>query len=84
MKQYEICQILALEKSSVNRNLARLTKRGLILKHLSKEVEITENGKRLLEQIIPHWEAAKSEVESMIGESGSNDLDELIKKLSVS
>lgn len=76
-----MCEILALEKSTVSRNLTRLIKNDFLLKNTSRELIITENGKSLLERIIPSWLKAKAEVAERIGQSGQEALDTLITKI---
>lgn len=59
-----LARALELEKSTMSRNLARLTDRGWVKVRDNPEdrgdlVEATRRGERLLEQAIPLWEAAQ-------------------------
>ena len=80
--QSKIAKMLALEKSSVSRNVKRLLTSGLIATEDSKELKFTNKGKQLVEQLIPAWENAKKEVDGILGEDGQQALELLKQKLS--
>jgi DNA-binding MarR family transcriptional regulator len=79
--QSKIAKMLALEKSSVSRNVKRLLSTGLITTQESKELKATNKGKQLMEQLIPAWENAKKEVDEILGEDGQQALELLKRKL---
>ena len=81
VSQRELCDILFLEKSSTSRNLLRLLQDGLVIKTASRQIKITEKGKQLLEDIIPHWEKAMEEVRSMLGEEGQHSFEIIYGKI---
>lgn len=81
ISQVEISNKLSLEKSSVSRNIRRLIATNLAQKSTGKKIEITLSGKKLMEGLIPAWEAAKAEVNTILGEDGQKALNLLIQKL---
>ncbi len=74
VNQKSISDFLVSEKSTVNRNIKRLTNKGLISfeKH---SLTTTEKGKQLLESIVPSWENAMKEVKEIIGKEGEDALN---------
>ena len=68
--QQQLCDQLFLEKSSVSRNMQRLLQARLLTKMTSRQLEITQKGRSLLEKIIPEWEKAMKEVKSILGVEG--------------
>lgn len=82
LHQSQISKTLALEKSSVSRNVKRLLTSGLIATQESKELKSTIKGKQLMEKLIPAWENAKKEVDTILGEDGQQALEILKQKLS--
>jgi len=66
--QRKIGDNLALEKSTVSRNLRHLEKNGYVVRDNAyhPEVDLTPKGKKLVLQLIPLWEMV---------------MDELVKKL---
>ena len=79
--QNKISKLLYLEKSTVNRNLNRLLQRNIISYKAGKETILTEEGKLLLNTIIPHWEKAMTEIRAILTESGENAINLLTNKL---
>ncbi len=79
--QKMISKLLYLEKSTVNRNIDRLLKRSIIAFTDGKELELTEQGKQLLNQIIPHWEKAMKEIKLLLKNEGEYALNLLTKNL---
>jgi DNA-binding MarR family transcriptional regulator len=76
-----MCRILALEKSSLSRNLKRLISSDFIFKTSKGELRITEAGKSKLETVIPSWEKAKSEIAIILGTRGQHALDLIINHI---
>lgn len=79
--QKRISELLYLEKSTVNRNINRLLKQGVISFSDGKELMMTEQGKQLLCDIIPHWEKAMAEIKSILSADGEQALNVLTKQL---
>ncbi|EDP70941.1 transcriptional regulator, MarR family protein [Flavobacteriales bacterium ALC-1] len=68
--QQLLSEVLFLEKSSMSRNMRRLLEMELIVRIDSRKIEMTLKGKALLEQIIPEWEKAMTEVNTILGNEG--------------
>lgn len=71
---------LAMEKSTVSRNLEALKKRGWIATQASPEgrgqlVSLTASGQRLLLDIEPAWKAVQTDVEARLGPAALHSLD---------
>ncbi|MGB1242899.1 MAG: MarR family winged helix-turn-helix transcriptional regulator [Chitinophagales bacterium] len=81
VSQADLSRMLVLEKSSVSRNMKRLFASGYIKRGNARKLEITLNGKTLLESLIPAWDAAKAEVNEMLGEEGQEAMDIIVSKL---
>lgn len=79
--QKELTDILFMEKSSVNRNLKRLLDKKLITKDNFPHIAITEAGKRLLETVVPSWQAAMKEIREALQQDGEAAVDTLLTKL---
>jgi len=72
---------LVLEKSTVSRNMKRLLDRKLIQKGSGKTFSMTQDGKELLEDIIPEWEEAMKEVRKKLKADGEDALNLLMTRL---
>lgn len=70
-----------MDKSTVNRNLKRLLESRCIDKLNVHDLQVTIKGKELLEQVIPHWENAMTEIRSILEEEGEKALDIVVQKL---
>lgn len=79
--QKKISEILYLEKSTVNRNLTRLLQNNIISYDEGKNLDLTEEGKKLLNAILPHWENAMTEIRSILDKEGENAINLLTLKL---
>lgn len=79
--QKELTDILFMEKSSVNRNLRRLFEKGYTSKSNFPVIEITQNGKILLEQVVPAWQAAMTEIRDALQHDGEAAIDTVLSKL---
>ncbi len=67
-----LVEALGLEKSTLSRNLKRLSERGWIRVWLAAEgrgqlVELSDAGRSLLEAILPDWERAQAEAAALLG-----------------
>ncbi len=81
LTQKELTDILFMEKSSVNRNLRRLFEKGYTAKSQFPIVEITEEGKRLLNEVVPSWQAAMNEIRDALQQDGEDAVDTILSKL---
>jgi len=77
--QGAVGSLLALERSTVSRNVNLLVKKGWISKSADyrPEIELTDQGKKVVEKIAPIWEEAMDELIEKIGVEGV----EIIQKL---
>lgn len=76
-----LSDLLFLEKSTVSRNLRRLFNSGYLERNSSKEIKITNTGKRLLENVIPLWDKAMLETREILKNDGENAVDLIISRL---
>lgn len=81
LTQTELCNMLHLEKSSVNRNLKRLVERKLLTKKDFPQLSLTAEGYALVHQIIPEWEKALKETETLLNHDGVDAVNLLTKKI---
>ena len=79
--QKELTHITKLEKSSLNRNLARLIKQELISKEHFPMLTITPKGKQLTNDIIPTWRLAMAEIQEKLTAEGEQALNILHESL---
>ncbi|PON14487.1 MarR family transcriptional regulator [Candidatus Entotheonella serta] len=68
----EVTKVLDMEKSTLSRNLERLRTRGWIevqpgLSGRTQQVAVTDQGRELLEQALPEWEAAQEQAAKLLG-----------------
>jgi DNA-binding MarR family transcriptional regulator len=68
----ELADSLALDRSSLSRNLDPLERRGLVVlgpetHHRARHVGITADGRALLAEARPHWEAAQRKLKAHLG-----------------
>lgn len=87
IEQKGIGEFLSLEKSSLSRNLVRLTQAKYVVKTgpiNRPELELTLKGKEKVESLIPAWEQAMDEVHEVLdaeGLNGFNRFEQNIAKL---
>ena len=81
LKQHELGSILLLEKSSVNRNLQRLIKKGWITK-TGRKLCLSDEGLQMVDKIIPVWQQAMEETETLLHNDGVAAIDLLTDKIS--
>lgn len=75
--QTELGEMLAMERSTVSRDLNRLLISGFISKSGGRRatIEITPRGARFVELILPDWRAAMDEIEEILGSDGLEGLN---------
>lgn len=74
-----IAEFLAMEKSTVTRNVAHLRLRGLLKvvpgeDARTKEVSATRSGQDALARALPHWKAAQKAAAKALGEARFHSL----------
>jgi DNA-binding MarR family transcriptional regulator len=81
----EMADRLALERTSLSRNLAVLCKRGLILagaaKGRSVTYAVTEAGQSLLAAALPLWRKVQSGLQRKIGEQSWTETRQTLRQL---
>ncbi len=82
VNQKKLSDKLFMEKSTVNRNINRLMDHGYIEMSDSKLLKTTEKGRRLLEDVLPHWNKAMEETREVLNVEGINALAVVMNKLS--
>jgi DNA-binding MarR family transcriptional regulator len=71
-KQYDVCQALHLEKSTLSRDVARMRRQGWLDDVPGADgrvalLRITPAGKRLVEEAIPAWQQAQAQATTLLG-----------------
>ncbi len=82
LNQKQLSDMTILEKSSLHRNLHRLSEAGLVTKADFPKINITEKGKQLVTVIIPIWTKAMTEAEELLEKEGQEALNTLMGKVS--
>lgn len=82
-EQGKIGEVLYLERSTVSRNVKLLENRSILSRTdaYRPEIEMTREGKLLLQQILPIWESLMNTLCDTIGEDGLLGLKKLEQKL---
>lgn len=78
-RQSEISELLAMERTTLIRNLRPLEARGLIVGQTSgprraKTLDITSDGKEAYQRALPHWRRAQSKIIETLGTNRWNSL----------
>ncbi len=81
LTQKELSEIAVLEKSTLNRNLKRLIDKQYLTRNAFPLIQITETGKQFVNDIIPEWEKAMTEIKALLTPEGENALDLVHHKL---
>ncbi|WP_429811394.1 MarR family winged helix-turn-helix transcriptional regulator [Ensifer sp. B1-9] len=82
----ELGRKIELERSTVSRNVKVLEGMGLVETGSGKDqreavVELTENGRRILEDGAPLWQGAQDRIEAQLGTDAAAQLKELLQTL---
>ena len=80
ISQKQLAEYQKLEKSTLNRNIQRLLQRKLVMKSEGKLIQLTQEGKILVNDIIPEWKKAMQEITDILGDDGVAALNLVIKK----
>ncbi len=81
LTQKQLADIAQLEKSSLHRNLKNLVGSGYVKKTRFPLFEITFEGKKLINNIVPEWDKAMVEIKNIIGNEGELSITEVHQKL---
>jgi len=83
IQQSRLGKILALERSTISRNIRLLENSKLIRKtdDYRPEVELSMKGKNLAERVFPLWEHTMDELKGKIGDDGLQMISKLENKL---
>ena len=83
IEQGTIGKRLVLERSTVSRGVQLLEKKGYIKRdsEYRPEIELTSEGKELVQSFMPYWERFMDTIYDKIGASGVKQLEELENKL---
>lgn len=81
-----VSRVLMLEKSSVSREVDRLVERGWMSRRTrargrSQLLAITVQGRRVIDAVIPNWEAAQARVRALLGDAGADLLVSMAERL---
>jgi DNA-binding MarR family transcriptional regulator len=82
----ELGQRIELDRSTVGRNVKVLVKSGLIALSKGKDqreavLALTANGRGVLEDGAPLWEAVQKKVEAVLGPNGLKELQALLQSI---
>ncbi len=83
INQKTIANILVLDQSTMSRDLKKLVDKGWVKKVRGQdarhiELELTNNGYELLEEVSPVWEALHHKVNGILGQFNVQQIDTLI------
>lgn len=83
IEQGKLGDFLFLKRSTVSRNIKLLEKMELVTRSVDYRpiVELSEEGKTLVNRLAPIWEGVMSDLITKIGEKGVADINQLTKKM---
>lgn len=81
LTQKKLATIAKLEKSSLHRNIKRLIDSNYLSKADFPLIQLTDDGKKMVNSIIPEWEKAMAEIREVIGEDGESSIHKIHQKL---
>ena len=83
IEQGKIGNTLALERSTVSRNIKLLERKGLLTKTMAykPKIELSNKGKKLVVALIPGWEKVMDDLTGKIGSDSILLIQEIEKKL---
>lgn len=83
VEQGRIGQVLALERSTVSRNVKLLEKQKYVVRTADyrPEIELSQAGQELVQTLIPLWEKTMDELVLMLGKDGLAHLEVLEKRI---
>ena len=77
---------MALDRSTLGRNLLVLKRRGLVRLGEGEDlrqrpIELTPRARGLLERALPRWDLAQAQVDRLLGKEGVSTLFDLLEKV---
>jgi DNA-binding MarR family transcriptional regulator len=83
VEQGKIGEALALERSTISRNVKLLEKQKLVRRTSAyrPEIELTNKGISLVTKLIPNWEKVMDSLVDMLGDYGTAPLEKLEQRL---
>lgn len=81
LNQMQLSTIAKLEKSSLHRNIKRLVANNYVSKIAFPLFQLTDDGKKLVNAIIPEWERAMTEIREIIGKEGELSIHKIHQNL---
>nr|WP_298998347.1 MarR family transcriptional regulator [uncultured Allomuricauda sp.] len=83
IEQGKIGENLALQRSTVSRNIRLLEKKNYVksTNNYRPEIELSQKGNELVSMLLPIWENIMDELIEKIGTSGMEHISELEKKI---
>ena len=87
INQKHIADALVLDQSTISRDLKKLIQKGWVKKSTgldsrNAELELTDAGHQLLEEVAPIWEALHQKVETILGAYNIQQIDQIIGAIS--
>ncbi len=83
LTQKELAAFTKLEKSSIHRNLKRLIDQAYLSRTDFPLIKITEKGLALVNDIVPEWEKAMTDIRALLADDGEQALNLIHSKLHV-
>lgn len=85
----QVCEILQLDASTLSRNVKLLQAHGWLEivpddDARAQPFRLTADGRRLIEQAVPAWDAAQRQAADLLGDDGIALLDRLANKVGMS
>lgn len=81
LNQMQLSTIAKLEKSSLHRNIKRLVDSNYVSKADFPLLQLTNDGKKLVNTLIPEWEKAMTEIREIIGTQGESSIHQIHQNL---
>jgi DNA-binding MarR family transcriptional regulator len=84
-----LAESTGLDRSTLGRNLRVLQRDGLVTIGSGKDprvrtVRLTERGRRLSDEALPHWRAAQRQIKALLNDGERAALDGIVRKLATS
>jgi DNA-binding MarR family transcriptional regulator len=82
----KLCEALKLDKSTLSRNVDRMERNGWVAKEpgvdaRSHTLKLTSEGRKKLQQAVPHWRKAQDEAEDLLGKGGRDTIQRVTKRI---
>ena len=82
----ELLRWLQMEKSTLSRNVERMSKRGWVAVRPGKDgrsmaFKVTARGGKLMERAVPRWQEAQKQTQALLGAKGEKALFEIAERI---